>query len=356
MTPTMNDLLVTLSQSPASDLHLSAGSPPSYRLHGRLEPANNAVPLSASEVQHLVFELLNQAQLGQLQETGELDFSMGFANIGRFRCNVHRHRGTWAAAFRKIPAEIPSFNALGLPEIARTLALRESGLVLVTGPTGSGKSMTLAAMIETINETRPCHIITVEDPIEFVFKNKMAMIKQREIGTDTKDYTTALHHIFRQDPDVVMLGEIRDQETLATALTSAGTGRLVLGTLHTMDAASTVNRMIESFPPEQQSLMQNQIAGCLEGIVSQQLLRRADGKGRILATEVMITTPSIRNLIRSGKSFQILNDIEVGKRFGMQTMNQTLQELIVKGEVKLEEALRHTRQPESLLQRMGVPQ
>ena len=215
--------------------------------------------------------------------------------------------------------------------------------------------MTLASMIEAINQTRACHIITIEDPIEFVFKNKKALIEQREVGSDTQSFAVALRHIFRQDPDIIMVGELRDQEALATAITSASTGRLVLGTLQTVDAVSTLNRIIESFPADQQSFMQAQIAGCLEGIISQQLVVCADKKARILAVEIFLSTPSIRNIIRSGKSVQIQNDIEVGKKYGMQSMNYSLAELVTSGAVKLEEAIRHTRFPDGLLQRIGLP-
>jgi twitching motility protein PilT len=352
----IHELLGQLIKSEASDLHLAAGAPPSFRLHGEIVPAAAGLPaLSADEVQSAIFKLLTADQQKSLQEKGELNFSVGLAEVGRFRCNIHRQRGTWAGVFRRIPTEIPTFAQLGLPEIVSQLVLKESGLILVTGPSGSGKSLTLAAMIDSINAGRRCHIVTVEDPIEFLFKNKRAIIKQREIGTDTPDYRTALRHVSRQDLDVVMIGEIRDPETIATALSVAGMGRLVLGTLNTMDAASTVNGLIESFPPAQQAVVQNQIAGCLEGVVSQQLVSKTDGKGRALATEILISTPSIRNLIRTGKSMQVPNDIEIGKRFGMQSINQSLQELVAKGAVKLEQALRHTRTPEILIQKVGVP-
>jgi twitching motility protein PilT len=352
----ITELLAKLTKSEASDLHIASGAPPSYRLHGEIVPIAAAeAPATPDEVEKAIFSLLTEDQRGHLLEHGEIDFSARLADLGRFRCNVHRQRGTWAGVFRKIPVDIPTFEELGLPEVVRSLTKKEGGLIVVTGPSGSGKSTTMAAMLEEINATRRCHIITVEDPIEFVFKNKKAIVKQREIGSDTKDYATALQHIARQDPDVVMVGEIRDQATISTALSVAATGRLVLGTLTTMDAASTVNGLIESFPPAQQTVVQNQISGCLEGIISQQLVQKADGHGRALACEILISTPSIRNMIRTGKSMQVQNDMEIGKRFGMQTINQALQELIVKGTVKLEQTLRHTRTPDALIKNVGVP-
>jgi twitching motility protein PilT len=349
------ELLNTLSGTECSDLHVAAGMPPYFRLNGAMVPAAGVKELSPGEVERMIFQLLSQEQQGQLHREGELDFSFSLPNIGRYRGNIHRQRGTWAAAFRKIPASVPSFTELGLPEATTTFSKRESGLVLVTGPTGAGKSMTLASIVQAINEARPCHIITIEDPIEVLFRNAKAIVKQREIGTDTRDFATALRHVFRQDPDVIMIGELRDHETLSMAITCAATGRLVLGTLHTTDAASTVNRIVESFPAEQQAFIQAQVAGCLEGVISQRLLLRADGKSRILATEVLVSNAATRNLIRTGKSFQLLSDIEVGKKQGMHSMNQSLHELVVNGDVKLEEALRHTRYPDALLQRVGVP-
>ncbi|MBL0351112.1 MAG: PilT/PilU family type 4a pilus ATPase [Elusimicrobia bacterium] len=350
-------LLAKLAASEASDLHLCAGSPPCYRLNGRIEPIEPGEnPLEFRDLEQMIFHVLTEDQQARLMADHELDFSVGFSEIGRFRGNVHRQRGTWAVVFRKIPLEIPSMIELGVPDIAKTLALKESGLVLVTGPTGSGKSMTLAAMIETINRERACHVITVEDPIEFLFKNQKALIKQREIGSDTDGYTTALRHSFRQDPDVLMIGEIRDRETISMAITAASTGRLVLGTLHTMDAVSTVDRLVESFPADQQNLVRNQIAGSLEGVISQQLVRKSHGTGRVLAVEILVSTPSVRNQIRTGKTFQVISDIETGKRFGMQSMNQALQALVTTDYIKLEEAIRHTRFPDQLLQKLGVPQ
>jgi twitching motility protein PilT len=355
--PAMNihDLLNTLVQMDCSDLHIAAGTVPMFRLNGEIVLTNNIPPTTPAEVEEILFKILTQEQQGELHKQKELDFSVGLPGIGRFRCNIHRQRGTWAAAFRKIPPAIPSLSELGLPDIVNKLILKESGLILVTGPTGSGKSMTLAAMIEAINQTRACHIITIEDPIEFLFKNKNAFVEQREVGSDTPSFASALSHIFRQDPDIIMVGEMRDQETLATAITCAATGRLVLGTLHTVDAVSTINRLIESFPADQQVFMQAQIAGCLEGVISQQLVTQTDQKGRVLAAEILISTPSIRNLIRSGKSVQIQNDIEVGRKNGMQSMIHALSELVTSGKVKLEEALRHTRFPDDLMQRIGLP-
>lgn len=353
----IQDLLAALSASEASDLHLCAGAPPCYRFNGQIVPVReDAAPLEFRELEQMIFQILTNDQQSHLMADRELDFSIGFSETGRFRGNVHRQRGSWAAVFRKIPLKIPSLSELGLPEAVKNLALRENGLVLVTGATGSGKSMTLAAMIEIINSERACHVITVEDPIEFLFKNRKSLIKQREIGSDTEGYASALKHSFRQDPDVLMIGEMRDRETMAIAIAAASTGRLVLGTLHTMDAVSTLDRLVESFPSDQQALVRNQIVGSLEGVVSQQLVRRSPGPGRVLATEILVSTPSVRNLIRTGKSFQIVSDIETGKRFGMQSMNQSLQALVSSGAVKLEEAIRHTRFPDQLLQKLGVPQ
>jgi len=355
--PDIQELLTQLSRAEASDLHLCAGSPPCFRVNGHIEPVEpGAKPLEYRDLEQMLYRVLTNDQQARLQNDRELDFSIGFTDVGRFRGNIHRQRGSWAAVFRKIPLEIPSLLELGLPEIVRTLALKESGLVLITGPTGSGKSMTLAAMIEIINTERACHVITLEDPIEFLFKNRRALIKQREIGQDTDSYGVALRRSFRQDPDVLMIGEMRDRETIGMAITAASTGRLVLGTLHTMDAASTIDRVIESFPSDQQALVRNQISGSLEGVLSQQLVRRSVGSGRALALEVLVSTPSVRNLIRTGKTFQVVSDIETGKRFGMQSLNQSLQDLVASQTIKLEEAVRHTRFPEQLMQKLGVPQ
>jgi twitching motility protein PilT len=348
-------LLKKLMDGEASDLHLGAGMIPCFRLHNRIIPVPEETrALENREVEQMLFAALTQEQQSRLQQNQELNLSLAYGG-GRFRINVHRQRGSWAAVFRKIPSEIPALKDLGLPDIVAGLALKESGLILVTGPTNSGKSTTLAAMVESINLQRDCHIITIEDPIEFVFKNKRAIIKQREVGTDTPSFSAALQGVFRQDPDVIVLGEMNGQEAIATALTAAGTGRLVLGALHTSDAVSTVDRLIESFPAEQQSLVRIQVASSLEGVVCQQLANRAGREGRVLATEIFISTPSIRNLIRTGKSFLMQNDIEVGKRFGMQSMNQALQQLIAGGDIKLEEAIRHTRLPEAFLNKLGVP-
>jgi twitching motility protein PilT len=354
---TLIELLTRLEKSDASDLHICVGSPPVVRRFGRLEPLEEGrPPLTPRDVEEMVFQFLTQEQQARLQEKNEIDMSASLPGVGRFRVNLHRQRGTWAGVFRKIPQEVPTAAGLGLPPTVLHLAEKPSGLVLVTGSTSSGKTTTLSAMIEHINNTRPCHIITIEDPVEYIHKNKKAIIKQREVGSDTAGFKEALRHIFRQDPDVIMIGEMRDTDTIATAVSAAATGRLVLATLNTTEAAGTLDQLIEVFPPDQQGVIRTQLAGCLEGVVCQALLVGENGTRRIPALEILLATPSIRNLIRMGKTTQIQTDIEVGRRFGMQTLNQALQKLVTDGSVKLDEALRHSRHPADLLQKLGVPQ
>jgi twitching motility protein PilT len=351
----IQDLLTSLAKSDASDLHLCAGSPPMWRMHGKIVSSTELPPLSHLEIEELLFKLITEDQQGNLQQRHELDLSVGIPGLGRFRVNVHLQRGTWAANIRKIPQHVPTFEELGLPPIVRSLAERPSGLVLVTGPTGNGKSMTLAAMIEHINAARPCHIVTIEDPIEMVFKNKAAVVEQREVGNDTESYAAALRYVLRQDPDVVMVDDLLDHAAMGQALTIAGTGRLVLATLPTMDVPSTIEWLIESFPADRQGHVRHQLMLCLEGIVSQQLLMKTDGASRVLALEVLMPTQTVRNLLRANRTSELHEHME---REGgdMRTMVQSLEALVRDGVVTLEEAVRHTRFPEKLLKRLDAVQ
>ncbi len=349
------DLLKAMVEKGASDLHLTTGSPPQVRVRGRLYPLDMPM-LTPQATRQLLYSILTEAQKHQFEEELELDLSFGIKGLARFRVNVFVQRGALAGVFRMIPYEILPLESLGLPSVVNNLTNMPRGMVLVTGPTGSGKSTTLAAFLDKINIERHDHIVTIEDPIEFVHKHKGCIVNQREIGSDTKGFTNALKYILRQDPDVVFIGEMRDLVTMQAALTIAETGHLVFATLHTNSAVQTINRVVDAFPSHQQSQVRAQLAFVLEAVIAQQLLPRADGKGRALSCEVMVATPAIRNLIREDKIHQIYSQMQVGQtKHGMQTMNQSLLNLFMRKQVTLEEALGWSMDPEELRQMMASP-
>ena len=333
----IDDLLKMAIQRRASDLHLTTELPPQVRVDGRLRNLDFE-PLSALDCQRIIFSALNDRQVAEFETKLELDLSYGISGLGRFRVNVYRQRGSVGAAFRVIPTTIPTFDELNLPGVLHDLCRRTSGMILVTGPTGCGKSTTLAAMIDHVNRTQEGHIITLEDPIEYLHRHRRCMINQREIGSDTRDFATALRSVLREDPDVVLVGEMRDLETISTALTVAETGHLVLGTLHTRNAPQSIDRIIDVFPPHQQEQIRVLLAGTLEAVVAQQLLPTYGRAGRVPVTEVLIATSGVRNLIREAKTHQIYSLIETGAEEGMQTMDRDLARLVRSGQVSLEEA------------------
>lgn len=332
-----DELLTMAVEQQASDLHLTVGLPPMLRIDGRLRPMSFE-SLTPHECQRLVYGILDDHQISSFETRHELDFSHGISKVGRFRVNLYVQRGSVGAAFRLIPRRIPSFDELGLPAVVRTLASRTSGLILVTGPAGSGKSTTLAAMVEHINQYRSCHVITIEDPIEYLHSHRRAMINQRELGNDTYEMAAALRAVVREDPDVVLIGEMRDLETIDAALKIAETGHLVMATLHTRNAPQTVDRVVDVFPPHQQEQIRVLLAGTLEAVIAQQLLPRAGSTGRVLAAEIMVVTAGIRNLIREAKTHQIYALVETGGDVGMQTMDRALASLVRQRLVSEEEA------------------
>jgi twitching motility protein PilT len=332
----MRQLLEEMVQRNSTDLHLTTGAPPMFRIDGDLVPTNYEI-MTPEVIQNLIYSVLNDQQKKKFEMEWELDFSFGIAGLSRFRGNCFQQRGSAAAAIRTIPFEIRGFKELGIPVVVEQLAKRPKGLVLVTGPTGCGKSTTLAAVIDRVNSERRCHIISVEDPIEYLFRHKKAIVNQRQIGSDTKSFANALKYVLREDPDVVMVGEMRDPETIGTTLTIAETGHLTLATLHTNSAAESIHRIIDVFPPHQQGQVRSQLAFVVEGVLTQQLLPKIGG-GRVLAAEAMIGTPAIRALIRDEKEHQIYSSIQAGQKYGMQTMNQGLYSLYAKRLITLETA------------------
>ncbi len=350
---TLHDLLGTMIERKASDLHITAGTPPQIRIDGVLHPIDQP-PLSPSDSKQLVYSVLTDAQKHRFEEETDLDFSFGIKGLSRFRGNVFVQKGSVAAAIRTVPFEIKGFDELGLPPIVTELIKRPMGLVLVTGPTGSGKSTSLASMIDKINSERHDHIITVEDPIEFLHLHKKCVVNQREITTDTKSFKMALRYILRQDPDVVLIGEMRDLETTEATLTIAETGHLTFATLHTNSAAQTINRIVDMFPPHQQTQIRAQLSAVLEGVISQQLVPKKGGMGRALAMEVMIPNAAIRNLIREDKVHQIYSVMQTGQEgSGMITMNQSLCNLYVKGIISHEIAIARSPRPDEIVTMMG---
>jgi twitching motility protein PilT len=343
----LSDYLFDAFRMGASDLHITAGLPPMVRVNGKVRPLDYP-PLTPNVTRELIYDLLSNDQRQRLENEWELDFSYSLPHTARFRVNVYFQRGSLGAAFRTIPSDIKSLRELGLPKVVEDLTEKPRGLVLVTGPTGSGKSTTLAAMIDRINETRDEHIMSVEDPIEFLHQHKKCIVNQREVNQDTKSFAQALKHVLRQDPDVILVGEMRDLETISLAVTAAETGHLVFGTLHTQDAPQTVDRVIDVFPPHQQHQIRTQLANALQGIITQTLIPRPDGQGRVVACEVLIPTPGVRNLIREGKNHQIYSAMQTGAKFGMQTMDAALVGLLQGRLISREEAERRSSNPDEL--------
>src|SRR5512132_4198441 len=336
---TLPELLKTLVENNGSDLHITTDTPPQIRVHGHLKPLD-LTSLGPAETKNLAYSVLTDAQKKRFEEALELDFSFGIRGIARFRCNVFNQRGAVAAVYRVIPEQIKGFDELGLPPVLATLAERPRGLVLVTGPTGSGKSTTLAALIDKLNTERREHILPIEEPIEYIHQHKGCLVNQREVHSDTHGFANALRAALREDPDIVLIGELRDLETIESALRIAETGHLTFATLHTNSAAQTINRIIDVFPAHQQGQIRTQLSLVLEGIVCQALLPRADGQGRVVSLEILIPTPAIRNLIRDDKVHQIYSTMQTGQeKFGMQTMNQSLVTLCQKRLITLDTAM-----------------
>jgi len=329
----------------ASDIHITVGVPLIYRIDGKLVKIGEEI-ITPAIAEDIVKRILNDKQMSELIDKGEIDTSFSNPGIGRFRINIYKQRGSYALAIRIIPLRIPTMNELGLPDVVKDLCKLPRGLILVTGPTGSGKSTTLASMIDTINNERSCHILTLEDPIEYLHKHNKSIVNQREIGNDSLSFANSLRAALRQDPDVILVGEMRDLETISIALTAAETGHLVLSTLHTIGAAKTIDRIIDVFPPYQQQQIRIQFSSVIQAIISQQLLPKADGKGRVAAFEVMIATSAVRNLIREEKTHQIDTAIQTGAKFGMQTMDSSLLSLYKKGLITREIALNQSVNPD----------
>ena len=347
----IEDLMEQMIEMGGSDMHIQAGAPVYFRISGKLQPFGED-PLTPQECQKLIFSMLNGSQRKILEQTWELDCSYGVKGLARFRVNVYKERGYYAACLRALSSKIPNFDQLNLPDIVREMSERPRGLVLVTGPTGSGKTTTLAAMVDLINRTRPEHILTVEDPIEYVFPNIKSLVHQRQKGEDTKSFANALKAALREDPDVILVGEMRDLETISLAISAAETGHLVMGTLHTSSAAQTVNRMLDVFPPEQQPQIQAQLSNSLVAVFSQTLVSKKNPKpgefGRVMAQEIMIVTPAISNLIREGKAAQIYSAIQTGMKLGMQTMEQSLANFVKQGVISFEAAVSKSSKPDEL--------
>ena len=344
----VNDLLIKVLEQRGSDLHLTAGSPPVIRVHGELRPVEGIDKLSGSEIREMIYAILTQKQREKFENDLELDCSYSLPGKSRFRVNVFLQRDNVGAVMRAIPYEVVPFDNLGVPATVRQFAELPRGLVLVTGPTGSGKSTTLASLIDIVNREKALHIMTVEDPIEFLHQHKRSVVNQREVGEDTKSFAEALRHVLRQDPDVILVGEMRDLETIQTALTAAETGHLVFATLHTQDAPQSIDRIIDVFPAHQQQQVRVQLAASLQGICTQQLIPTADGSGRVVVTEVLVATPAIRNLIRDGKVYQIYSLMQTGAKWGMVTMDQNLATLVSQRKITMEAALERCSNEEDL--------
>ena len=350
---TLVDLLVRMLERGASDLHLTAGARPTLRLHGSLVQLEECPVLVPAAIEELVYPALTQRQREQFEERLELDFGYSLPGTGRFRVNLYRQRDSVGAAFRLVPFEVKSLAELGVPEVVASFAALPRGFVLVTGPTGSGKSTTLAALVDLANRTRQDHIMTVEDPIEYLHRHQSCIVNQRQVGEDTHSFASALKHALRQDPDILLVGEMRDLETISVALTAAETGHLVFATLHTSGAAQTVDRVIDVFPPHQQQQVRVQLAATLQGIVCQNLCKTADGHGRAVASEVLVVTPAVRNLIREGKTHQLYSAMQAGAQHGMHTMDQHLADLVRRGRVTYEHGLEKCQSAEDFTRLVG---
>lgn len=351
----IRELLATAQRSRASDVHLTEGLPPQMRVDGDLAVIPGGDDCRSREWFQLALQdLMTPRQLDELAHSDEIDFSVAVQGIARFRVNVFKQLGSLAVAMRFIPDETKPLEELGVPTIAADLVTRPRGLVLVTGPTGSGKSTTLAAMIDLVNRKLPTHIVTMEDPVEFRHTSKKALIHQREIGSDTRSFAEAMRRVLRQDPDIILIGELRDPESIASALTAAETGHLVLSTLHTQSAAKSINRVVDAFPPEQQAQVRTQLGDALQGIITQTLLPKASGHGRVIGTEVLVNTPAIANLIREGEVSQIYSMMQAGGELGMHTLDQDLKRLVQKGEITLELAQSRAYDPKSIVDGINV--
>lgn len=353
----IEDLMEQVVANGGSDLHISAGLPPYIRISGKLTPTDYE-PLTPEQCQRLIFSMLNNTQRKHLEQNWELDCSYGVRGLARFRVNVYKDRGTYAACLRALSSKIPTFEQLGLPNIVREMSERPRGLILVTGPTGSGKTTTLAAMIDLINKTRAEHILTVEDPIEFVYEPIKSLVHQRQVGEDTKSFSNALRAALREDPDIILVGEMRDLETIQLAISAAETGHLVFGTLHTSSAPQTVDRMVDVFPPEQQTQIRVQLSNSLVAVFSQTLVSKKNPKpgefGRVMAQEIMVVTPAISNLIREGKTSQIYSAIQTGAKLGMQTLEKVLADYYRAGVIGYEAAMSKTSRADELQRLIGT--
>lgn len=348
----LKELLETTTERGASDLHIVCGSPPILRINGELMILKEMEKITPVLAKDLAYEMLNEEQKKTFERDYDLDFSFGIAGLGRFRVNLHKQRSSVGIALRRLESEIRTVESLGLPGIVKDLALLDKGMVLITGAAGSGKSTTLAAMIDIINTQRKEHVITIEDPIEYLYSHKSSIIEQREVASDTKSFASALKYVLRQDPNVILVGELRDLETIAHAITAAETGHLVLATLHTTDAVQTIDRLIDVFPPHQQQQVRIQVSLALQGVICQQLLLSKDKKRRIPIVETMVATPAIRNLIREGKTFQIYSSLETGAKLGMQSVDMALADVVYKDLVPEEDAYLKARDSEGLKRRL----
>lgn len=350
----INELLEITVKSKASDLHMTVGRPPMIRVFGELTPIPGKEVLTHSSILEYLIPMLDDNRKNTLARTGQVDFSYGLGDLGRFRVNIFRQRSTVSGVMRAIPTEIPPLDLLGIPDAVKGFAEKSRGLVLATGPTGSGKTTTLASLIDLVNTNRNCHILTLEDPIEFLHKHKLSIVNQREVGTDTDSFANGLRAALREDPDVILVGEMRDLETIQIALTAAETGHLVFATLHTNDVPQTVDRIIDVFPPHQQTQIRMQLALTLQGIIAQQLIPRIDQPGRVLATELLVMTSAARNMIREGKTHQLTTVLQTGGKHGMHTLDSSLKSLYEKRIINIQEALLRCSDPDEFKKSVGV--
>lgn len=346
--PNIREILEEAKEAGASDVHITVGIPPKMRVNGKLMTMPNHNRLLPADTLEVVLDIMTETQRNKFEERGEYDMSFSIPEVGRYRVNAYKQRGSVALAFRLVGTKVPSPEQLGVPEAVVDLYQRKRGLILVTGPTGSGKSTTLAAIIDKINNGRDAHVITLEDPIEYLHQHKQSMVNQREIGLDSENYANALRAALREDPDVILVGEMRDFETISVAITAAETGHLVLSTLHTIGAASTVDRVIDVFPPHQQQQIRVQLANVLEAVISQQLIPTADGTGRRAAFEVMISNHAVRNLIREGKSHQLTSVMQTNRKLGMITMDEAIQQLYYNGQISRDMAIQFAQDPDGM--------